>query len=110
MRKSLILFVTLLLGTFTTALWAQVKQITGTVIEQEIDQSLIGVNIVIKGTSTGTITDLDGNYKLNASPTDVLIFSYIGMVTKEELVGNRSVINVNLLSDTRRFITYKCSC
>ena len=101
MRKSLILFVTLLLGTFTTALWAQVKQITGTVIEQEIDQSLIGVNIVIKGTSTGTITDLDGNYKLNASPTDVLIFSYIGMVTKEELVGNRSVINVNLLSDSQ---------
>jgi len=101
MRRNLVLFTTLLLSVFTSAAWAQVKQVTGVVMEKENNMPLIGVNIMVKGTQVGTITDLDGNYALEATPTDVLVFTYLGMTPMQELVGNRSVINVDLESDTQ---------
>ncbi len=57
---------------------------------------LPGVNIVIKGTTTGTITDFDGNYTIEVNPTDTLTFSYIGYVRKNIVAGNKTVINVVL--------------
>ncbi len=63
---------------------------------------LAGVNVAIKGTSTGTITDLDGTYKLDVSDTDVLIFSYIGYASQEVLVGTRSVIDLSLPIDAEQ--------
>ncbi len=59
-----------------------------------------GVNVQVKGTSAGTITDLEGNYKIVISgATDTLIFSFIGMRTVEEAVGNRDIIDVQLEED-----------
>ncbi|MCB0643712.1 MAG: SusC/RagA family TonB-linked outer membrane protein, partial [Phaeodactylibacter sp.] len=59
-------------------------------------ESLIGVNIIVKGSSTGTATDLDGNYSLEAGPEDVLVFSYTGYRTAEVTVGDQTVIDLVL--------------
>ena len=63
---------------------------------------LPGTNVVLKGTSTGTSTDFDGNYTLlNVDPQTVLVFSNIGYVTKEVSVNGQSVINVELMEDAQ---------
>lgn len=78
------------------ALLAQTsKTITGKIVSTQ-GEPLIGVNIVIKGTATGTATDLDGEYSLTASSDDVLVFSYTGYRTQEIAVGAQSQINVTL--------------
>ena len=75
------------------------KTVSGTVTD-ESGVPMLGVNVVLKGTSTGTNTDFDGKYSLSVSGTNaVLVFSYLGYVTKEIAVGAQSVINVNLESD-----------
>ncbi|RIA10753.1 iron complex outermembrane receptor protein [Flavobacteriaceae bacterium MAR_2010_72] len=59
-----------------------------------------GVNVLVKGTTTGTQTDFDGNYSLNISSADaVLVFSFLGYATQEIPVNGRSTINVTLLED-----------
>jgi iron complex outermembrane receptor protein len=85
----------MLLSAATTTL-AQTK-VSGKITD-EIGEAIIGANIVEKGTTNGTITDLDGNYSLEiANPQRaVLQFSFIGYNTKEENISGRSVINVNL--------------
>jgi TonB-linked SusC/RagA family outer membrane protein len=66
-------------------------------------ETLIGVNVQVKGTTIGSITDVDGKYTLQApSGQAVIVFSYIGYLSQEIAVGNRSVINVQLLEDTQR--------
>jgi TonB-linked SusC/RagA family outer membrane protein len=61
---------------------------------------LIGANVLVKGTLTGTVTDFDGNYQVSASEGDVLVFSYIGYTTQEIIVGTNTEINVTLLEGT----------
>ncbi|WP_157492819.1 SusC/RagA family TonB-linked outer membrane protein [Echinicola pacifica] len=75
---------------------AQTVTVRGTVTNAETGEPLIGANILIKGTSNGTITDLNGIYSLNAEKSSTLVFSFIGFGSKEEIVGNRSIIDVNL--------------
>ncbi len=77
----------------TTADYAMV---TGKVIDED-GEGLIGVNIIIKGTSTGTTTDFDGNYSLDVPDGATLVFSYTGYSDTEVEVGGRSVINVTML-------------
>jgi TonB-linked SusC/RagA family outer membrane protein len=73
---------------------AQQRAVSGKVID-ESGQPLPGVTILIKGTSQGTVTDLDGNYTLTNIPTDAtLVFSFVGMRTQEVVVGNQTSINV----------------
>jgi len=61
---------------------------------------LPGTNVIIKGTSTGTQTDFDGNYKIETKAGDVLVFSYVGFETKEVTVSNVStILNINLDPD-----------
>lgn len=81
---------------------AQDNVITGQVSEQN-GTGLAGVNILIKGTSKGTVTGANGSYKLTA-PKDkaVLVFRYVGFTTQEVPVNNRSVVNVTLTEDTRQ--------
>lgn len=80
---------------------AQSLQIKGTVTDKKDKSQLPGVTVVIKGTTTGTATDVDGNYTISAKGTDVLIISYIGMKSQEIPVNNRTVINVELEEDTQ---------
>src|SRR5690606_22290688 len=69
-------------------------EVRGKVTSQENGESLPGVNVIIKGTSTGTITDLEGNYVITAPEDGILLFSYIGYDSQEVPVGNRATINI----------------
>ena len=71
--------------------------ITGRVVSEEDNEGLPGVNVVIKGSSTGTVTDVNGNYSINVpSRESTLVFSSVGYNSVEVLVGNQSVINLTL--------------
>ena len=76
------------------------KPIKGTVVDQ-YNEPLIGVSIKVKGADQGTITDLDGNYQLNASAKSTLIVSYIGYITKEVAVAGKTAINIVLNEDVQ---------
>ena len=78
----------------------QTKTITGTIVDNT-KEPLIGVNIVVKGTSTGTVTDIDGKFSLPITETNaVLVISYIGYKSQEIKVGNQSSLNVTLEAET----------
>ena len=80
---------------FQAFLKQQVKNVRGTVVD-ETDMALPGVAVVIKGTTTGTTTDFDGKYSIEASPDDILVFSFMGYTNKEIKVGNQTKIDVKL--------------
>ncbi len=73
--------------------------VTGTVKDSGGDP-LIGVNILVKGETNGTVTDVKGNYSINATTGDVLVFSYIGYVNQELAVNGNQPINVTLREDS----------
>ena len=97
MRKSVLFCVALL--TLAFGINAQAQTVSGKVTSSEDNSGLPGVNVLIKGTTTGVVTDIDGNYRIQASSSDVLVFSYVGYLTQELPVGNQSVINVSMESD-----------
>jgi len=75
--------------------------VTGVITDIEDNSPLIGVNVIIQGTSTGTITDLDGSYSISVpSAASVIEFSYTGYTTQEITVGSQSSINVSLSAGT----------
>ena len=79
----------------------QGKKVTGVVVDGT-GEPVIGANVVVKGTTNGTITDFDGNYTIEGvSANDVLVVSYIGYLSQEIPVGNQSAINVTLKEDTQ---------
>lgn len=92
-KKILLLFVMVLCA--ISSVYAQEMTITGTVID-ETGMPLPGVNIVVKGTSTGVQTDFDGNYSIEAVKGQVLVFSFVGLQTAEYTVSDNSVIDVTL--------------
>jgi TonB-linked SusC/RagA family outer membrane protein len=73
---------------------AQNKQISGTVTSAEDGLGMPGVSVVLKGTTVGASTDIDGQFSLEAKSSDVLLISFVGMVTQEVLVGQKTVFNV----------------
>jgi TonB-dependent starch-binding outer membrane protein SusC len=78
------------------------RTIKGKVTDKANNDGLPGVNVVIKGTSTGTTTDEKGNYSLDvAGNSSVLVFSFVGYLSQEIEVGNRSVLDVAIESDTK---------
>lgn len=77
---------------------AQEKLVSGTVTDQE-GVPLPGVNIIVKGTTNGTQSDFDGQYLIEASVGDVLVFSYLGQRTVERSVGAENTINVQMQED-----------
>lgn len=90
-----IILVNVCLLLFSLSSIGQTKVITGTV--QDDTEPLIGVNILIKGTTNGVVTDFNGNYTIeNVSENDILIFSYTGYAPQEIVVGNQTSINVTL--------------
>ncbi|MEO0341415.1 MAG: SusC/RagA family TonB-linked outer membrane protein, partial [Bacteroidota bacterium] len=71
--------------------------VTGVVTSTEDGMPLIGATVVIKGTTTGAVTDLDGSYSIDAPADAVLVFSYTGMRAQEVEVNGRSIINVTMV-------------
>ena len=98
MRKTLQFSLILLLA-MTTA-FAQDRTVSGTVTGAEDGTTLPGVNVLIKGTVSGAITDMDGNYKLVlTADATTLVFSFVGYKSMEVEIGARSVIDVSLVTD-----------
>ena len=89
-----------LLGLFINQSHAQNKTITG-VVKDQTGEPLIGVNVMEKGTTNGTITDVDGKYSVTVtSQAPVFVFSYIGYLTQEIPVSGKQVVNVTMQEDT----------
>ncbi len=82
-------------------LMAQTRPVTGTVVSSENKQPLQGVTVTVKGTKSGTTTDANGNFKINAGENDVLVFSNVSFTTTEVKVGKNSTLNITLSSDAK---------
>ncbi|MDP3311840.1 SusC/RagA family TonB-linked outer membrane protein [Lutibacter sp.] len=92
-------FLTLLLAFMVQITFAQEKTVTGKV--SDVNGSLPGVTVLIKGTKTGTQTDFDGNYSIKATSGAVLQFSFVGMKTVDKTVGAANTINVTMQEDAQ---------
>lgn len=79
--------------------YAQEINISGTVIDNE-GETLPGVSVAVKGTTTGTITNIDGYYTLSVNKGATLVFSYVGYLSKEVVVENQTLLNITLSSST----------
>ncbi|RPA68863.1 TonB-dependent receptor [Cyclobacteriaceae bacterium YHN15] len=98
--KSLSVLVLLLVLSSATVM-AQ-RTVTGTILD-EFGDGLPGVTVLVKGTTTGTATDIDGKYSVNVPNNEsVLVYSFIGYRTVEQTVGNRSVIDFSMAPDERQ--------
>lgn len=94
MRKIIVLF---LLSLMTLSVMAQRVRITGTVVDATDNKELPGVTVLEKGTSNGTVTDLDGNFSLTvAGNNSVLVFSFVGFESQEIEVGSQRSLNIVL--------------
>ncbi|OJX92471.1 MAG: hypothetical protein BGP01_07615 [Paludibacter sp. 47-17] len=101
--KQLILVIVTLVCTLEMVSAQQRTLVTGKVTDAATGEELIGVNVARKGSSAGTITDMDGNYTLEAVnlQTDILVFSYVGYVTTEIPVQGHRKIDVQLKEETK---------
>ncbi|WGH75424.1 SusC/RagA family TonB-linked outer membrane protein [Tenacibaculum tangerinum] len=88
---------TLFLALIVQISFAQEKTISGTVSDET--GPLPGVNVLKKGTNTGTESDFDGKFSINAKAGDVLIFSFVGMKTQEKIVGASNTMNITMTND-----------
>ena len=75
--------------------------INGTIISQEDGMPLPGVTVRVQNSSTGAVTDFDGNYIITAPEDGTLVFSYVGFITEEIPINSKSTINVSLATDTQ---------
>jgi TonB-linked SusC/RagA family outer membrane protein len=82
--------------------WAQDRVVTGKVTSVEDGATLPGVNVQIKGTQMGTTTAADGSYRINATNDATLVFSFIGLVSQEVVIGNRTVVDLAMRSDVKQ--------
>lgn len=97
--KRILLMTFVLLGLAVTASWAQ-RAVTGKVVDAKSGLALPGVAVRIENTSQGTVTDVDGNYRLEVPSNDaVLLYSFIGYADQRQTVGSRSTIDVKLAED-----------
>lgn len=96
MKKQLLL---LLIFFSAVATYAQ-RSVTGVVTSAEDGLPIIGASVLVKGTTQGTITDLDGNYSVQVSENSILVFSYVGMEEQQIKVGKQTTINVVMKSSS----------
>jgi len=90
----------MLMSLMTAVVFAQDRTVTGKVTSQEDGSSVPGVNVVVKGTTNGTTTDADGNYRIAVpSGSTTLVFSFIGLTTQEAVVGDRTTVDVAMTPD-----------
>ena len=83
-----------------SAIVAQTRTITGTVTGSDDGMPIPGASVFVKGTTVGTVTQIDGDFRLSVpQDAETLVISFVGMVTQEQVIAGRSVINVALVSD-----------
>ena len=108
MKAKLMLCLCLLLA--ATTMFAQNLTVTGVVTEKATGYPAIGVSVLVKGTTNGTITSMDGDYTLSNVPKNAtLVFSYVGMTTQEVPVNGQTVVNVLMNEDTQNLDRQVCS-
>ncbi len=95
MQKALLFIFICMLVTFQTVL-AQTRTVTGVVTSGDDGQPLPGVSVLIKGTTEGTSTQVDGRYSLTVPANATLVYTFVGMGTQEIVVGQQTTINVTL--------------
>ncbi|GJM63042.1 SusC/RagA family TonB-linked outer membrane protein [Persicobacter diffluens] len=101
MKRGILLIITVFWATLSAL--AQGKLVTGTVTAEEGGDPIPGVNVLLKGSSTGTVTDIDGKFSINVDgPKSVLTFSFIGLAEEEVIVGSQSVINMTMTADIKQ--------
>jgi TonB-linked SusC/RagA family outer membrane protein len=99
MKKILQSSIFLLLMISNFGVIAQDRTVTGKVTSADDGSTLPGVNVVVKGSTNGTVTDVDGKFSIQLNQNEILVFSFIGFVTQEVEVGQKTTINVSLLGD-----------
>lgn len=91
--------VTLLLLLLTTVGFAQERVVTGKILSGDDNSPIPGANVLEKGTSNGTVSDTEGNYRISVGADATLVFSFVGYTSQEVVVGSQSTINITLASD-----------
>jgi len=95
----MLLSLVLLMVLTTGMAFAQQRTVSGKVLD-ESGASIPGVSVLAKGTTVGTVTDIDGKYNLNVpSKAEVLVFGFVGMISQEVTIGQKSVIDVTLKTE-----------
>lgn len=94
--KKILQFTALLTLMLVQMTFAQDRQVKGKVTDETTNAGLPGVAVKVKGTTKGTTTDSEGNFKINVADKNVLVFSSVGFGTKEMAVGNASELNVSI--------------
>ena len=102
MEKRLRKPILILLCFFSLQMWAQQKEVSG-VVQDEDGMPLPGVNVYVKNTNRGTVTDFDGEFSLSVPEREdtILVFSMVGFTAQEIPIGNESTFNVTLGVDTQ---------
>lgn len=100
LMRRIFLFFTCFIFASVTSIYAQTKTVSGKVTDQ-VNEPLIGVSVQVQGTTTGTVTDIDGIYTISAKQGDILVFSYLGMKAQSVTVGAQNTINVVLQDDAK---------
>nr|MBI1229556.1 SusC/RagA family TonB-linked outer membrane protein [Cytophagales bacterium] len=99
-KTTLFLLGLALLLAFPLTMQAQTREVSGTVTSGEDNLSLPGVSVLVKGTTRGGVTDIDGNYRVSLQPGDnTLVFSFVGFTPLEREIGNQNTIDVTLMPD-----------
>jgi TonB-linked SusC/RagA family outer membrane protein len=100
MKRLLLVCVAVVFTLSLNDAFAQDRTVSGRVSSTEDDSPLPGVNVVLKGTTVGTATDADGRYSLSVPASGgALVFSFIGLESKEIEIGDRSIVDVSLALD-----------
>lgn len=95
LRKEYLIPLLVIFFTTTSNIYGQ--QVSGTITDSGTGETLPGVNIIVQGTTTGTTSDMDGNYELNVSSlSDTLVFSFVGYVTQTIPIDGRTTIDVSM--------------
>jgi TonB-linked SusC/RagA family outer membrane protein len=103
MKRILLLCLTAVLMVTSSVTWAQERTVSGRVTSSEDGSALPGVNVVLKGTTTGTVSDANGAYTLSVpSQGGVLVFTFIGFTSQEVEVGSRTAIDVLMVQDIKQ--------
>ena len=99
LKVFLMCFITLF--AFSGQMMGQQKTITGRVVDA-LNEGMPGVNVQVKGTTSGTITNIDGDFSISVPNTkSVLVFTFIGYVKQEVAVGNQTKLNIQMKDDTQ---------
>ncbi|MBT1710939.1 SusC/RagA family TonB-linked outer membrane protein [Fulvivirgaceae bacterium PWU5] len=103
MKRILLVCLTAMFALASSAVWAQERTVTGRITSAEDGSPLPGVNVVLKGTTNGTVTDVSGAYTLKVpAEGGVLIFTFIGLTSQEMEIGNRASVDVAMTQDTQQ--------